>query len=379
MATTAPATPIPSVDAFKRDTTPTWSLGPLRGKKKVSRNNIGLIDLQLQRWEDAERRRETSWHVRRSILIALLGECRAWLANRSTKRSKNLAVRRPQVENLARVTFEWLKYVQFESLKWDAKNLPMMGTRQNVGGMQPGYAAERDVYIGNNKQTMPLAGTAVHQHVGALKKDVQTGGLDPNTLPPAVAALLNKQWSNFTDADYIALANYIRSRGRASDSQLRVWYMSKTHRRDYMLLIHNGKFMKGFDLPLEIKPGRTLVYAIDQYGSIFAADAGDGDPTFTADGLNHSTLNAGKDVICAGNITVQFGKPTIDNGSGHYAPTRQQLYDAINLLSDSGLDLTEWNVGIFDPNAKVTVVYPASTFKGNINITGPVIGQAKYS
>jgi len=63
---------------------------------------------------------------------------------------------------------------------------------------------------------------------------------------------------------------------------------------------------------------------------------------------NHSSLNAGADVICAGEIEFQNGMITyISNESGHYKPKPRQLQNCVNSLNvadEADLSRCEVNV-----------------------------------
>ena len=68
--------------------------------------------------------------------------------------------------------------------------------------------------------------------------------------------------------------------------------------------------------------------------------------------INHSSFNAGKDVIVAGVIYAKNGKLTyLDNASGHYQASREQLEEFIHLLEAEEVDLTGVEVGSMQPVA----------------------------
>ena len=52
---------------------------------------------------------------------------------------------------------------------------------------------------------------------------------------------------------------------------------------------------------------------------------------------NHSSLCAGREVICAGTMFFWKGQLLhIDNASGHYAPKRDALYKAVQIVVEAG-------------------------------------------
>jgi hypothetical protein len=141
--------------------------------------------------------------------------------------------------------------------------------------------------------------------------------------------------------------------------------MDKQTRLENMLIIKDGKLYRGFDEPLD--PGtRMIIWALDQYGSIIATASNTDASVHGATNINHSTMNAGKDVICAGEIMKigQFdvgdrpndiprrylGWMKITNGSGHYQPTAANFVAALQLLADDKLDFSKWIAGVMTPN-----------------------------
>jgi hypothetical protein len=79
---------------------------------------------------------------------------------------------------------------------------------------------------------------------------------------------------------------------------------------------------------------------MDRYGNLFI------DVNIPQGGnrkwVNHSTMLAGQEVICAGRITIDRGRFTsIDNFSGHYRATRQHLIRCVQALEEDGADL-DW-------------------------------------
>lgn len=90
------------------------------------------------------------------------------------------------------------------------------------------------------------------------------------------------------------------------------------------------------------------MYAMDRYGNLFVAydNAGFGQKVlnkatnakregreFRGGQFNHSSFCAGREIICAGTVFFWKGQLIhIDNSSGHYKPTRQNLWNAVNIL-----------------------------------------------
>ena len=76
--------------------------------------------------------------------------------------------------------------------------------------------------------------------------------------------------------------------------------------------------------------GHQTAYAMDYYGNLYCRDVKGGFTTDSDTGelkfFNHSSFNAGKNVICAGVLVIKDGLLiNINNMSGHYRPTKDNL------------------------------------------------------
>jgi hypothetical protein len=91
--------------------------------------------------------------------------------------------------------------------------------------------------------------------------------------------------------------------------------------------------------------------------------------------LNHSSLLAGADVLCAGLIQIGYNCATrreergvlgsIDNLSGHYKPTRENLMNCIQVLRDQGVSVDATRVEV--RTAQGDVRYWGRDFVRNMN------------
>ena len=89
------------------------------------------------------------------------------------------------------------------------------------------------------------------------------------------------------------------------------------------------------------------MYAIDEYGNLFAKNS----RALNGVGyFNHSSFNAGKDILCAGMLeTLNTGELVmISNQSGHYTPPRQNLWDAVDYLVTEGVNTTNTMVQLYE-------------------------------
>lgn len=101
---------------------------------------------------------------------------------------------------------------------------------------------------------------------------------------------------------------------------------------------------------------------MDKYGNLFVEATGErkdyvsyssrgGYTVKTSDAFNHSSFTAGNDVICAGCIHVGYDSRAgreepgvlsfIDNNSGHYKPTAENLHNCIIVLRDQGVNIDD--------------------------------------
>ncbi|GAA5265178.1 hypothetical protein ACOSOMT5_P1603 [Acidiphilium sp. MT5] len=349
-----PPPPLPTVQAFKIATT--VRKGPFARPRK----NISVVDVALEHCltqmagnDDKKKISALKW------LIAICdGYKTAHVAKGATTTS---AVRLPQVNALGMQAFKWLAWVSFGKRKAEFN---AHGPKAPAIGLKPGYAIERTQRVAlkanNAVNKMPVSGTFVHQQQ-------ETYAIDANQFPgapPPVITALQKSFDQLTQADYTAIGAYLTTRG-AGDADTRVYMMDKQTRLENMLIVKNGEFYTGFDQPLD--PGtRMIVWAMDQYGSIFGTASNTDASAQGATNINHSTMNAGKDVICAGEI-VKIGqndvgdRPSdiprkyigwmkITNGSGHYKPTAANLVTALQLLADDHLDFSKWIAGVMTAN-----------------------------
>jgi hypothetical protein len=108
-------------------------------------------------------------------------------------------------------------------------------------------------------------------------------------------------------------------------------------------------------------------YAMDGYGNLFSSEEEKG-PELAAQGyaiFNHSSFNAGKDVICAGFCIFQDGQLRwMDNNSGHYKPGVEHLLNALQVLASDGADLSETFVGVLNTKNWKQDIYTAHALLG---------------
>lgn len=148
----------------------------------------------------------------------------------------------------------------------------------------------------------------------------------------------------FADLDFTEFMELDRLLGR----QYKVLYMTKIQRLQYMAACENGRFfnvtagaeidMSGSTVDDDLERGVLRLYACDRYGNLFIVAE-----NHTVKGqkvqVNHSTLLGGREVLCAGTISIKRGiLRGITNLSGHYKPDGAALSA---LVADLG-QAVEW-------------------------------------
>jgi hypothetical protein len=150
------------------------------------------------------------------------------------------------------------------------------------------------------------------------------------------------------------------------------------------ILMQSKKDQGGYDLGM---------YAMDKYGNLFVRWAEDSSD-FVAKGIqtvskidgsknkyqmvdtknfNHSSLLAGGDVLCAGNIHIGWSVANdqetpgalsaIDNISGHYAPNVDALRECVRILhEEEGIALNYVRVGVMEAGAQAIKFYWGQNF-----------------
>jgi hypothetical protein len=337
--------PLPRCDAFMSNTTPGGLFTPGRGKE------LTAIDQALRSWEKAPlaARRITA-------LQAILLACKHWMDSKEDKRSGNLAGRRPHVIALLDLAYAHLQYevavqgvdpfYQKQAASFEQRKLTTQ--IQGAGPVKPlhgGYGLERKMYVAGGKQADPGSASWLHGRGADLDKLSLT----------QFEALITK------DAKY---------------NHSIVKFFDKGDRISKLIVIENGLLWDGPNHHFDTTDGgfaEQYPYAMDKYGNLLSAL----DTVVkqeTGRNFNHSTFNAGKEVICAGMIGAKNGRlVSIDNTSGHYKPTKDNLWRAVAILGTAGVDLTGVTCQVLVPNPKkpgksIMYTYDAAGFARDKNV-----------
>ncbi len=343
MSATAPQ--VMNMRAFKDTTNPANIFKRHRGR------HLSRIDKSLDLWNNGLGTRELSL----ARLAATLKACRDWLTSRADSTSDVTAFRRTGVQLLAQQVFARLQYEAFEDKKVRNKNY--------TGSLQPlvgGYAHERTTYLHSGKQTATSGSTA-----SALVQFADQVGADLN----------GKTFNQLTVQEFEQL---VKTYAADNLMESEVVFLKKQDRIGSLVVIEEGLLYDGPSSKLdtgELDRGGHP-YVIDGYGNLFSTDHHEQGRTLPAhQRFNHSSFNAGKDVICAGILQVQQGQIwCIDNNSGHYKPDRIQLINALMMLRDCGVDMGTLRVGLKEPSnqpGRLAFKYfnNATAFLANPNMT----------
>lgn len=312
MPTTRPQ--VMSLHEFKKKTTPSNIF-------KRGRSSIGTIDIALANWQVGAQSGQQSI----AGLMEILHACKDWLAAKGAKDSSNFQRRREVVLQLANSVFSRLQYETFELNKSRTQG----GARQvgQLKGLSPGYTHERSTYLTSGK-TAAVSGSTVSLLTEMAGKH------------PEWSWSPNKPFSQLSEQEFVKVMNNLGP--MLAGIQTEVLFMPKNERRNYMLIIDGGYIYNGFNQRFDTSRSQGgYPYVIDGYGSIYSTDHTAVERDLPLEQrFNHSTFNAGKDVVCAGMIKVVNGRLRyLDNNSGHYKPLRQNLHRAVKLLAECGVDM----------------------------------------
>lgn len=305
-------------------------------------------------------------------LYIVYKECEQWIAGHSGKFSISNK-KNTKGEAVAARLMQWIVGELDQQSPGLGTNLQGYGYKKSIaekGGLVvslgQGYNNERQTYVQSGKQLKPFSGSHVHG-------EADNAGLDFKNLT-------NKQFNNMG-------ATYSASDENKTKHVVRMHFMNKIQRLQKMVscqqdtpnttrwfnqsgvLVTNNATVNtpiGADLD-------CYLYAMDRYGNLFV-EVGEGaygrslglKGDAKSLGLvhrgktNHSSICAGREVICAGDIYFWKGQLIhIDNNSGHYAPTSDNLYRAVQILVDEGANVDYLRVGVR------TDLYKGRTFLKN--------------
>lgn len=318
---------LPTKDKFKHDTR-------VMGKRK----SIRLIDIALEAWEADHGLENSTWVYK---------ECRHWLKAKEGKNSSGAVKRRGEIFTLLAGAIQWIAYndpelgVAFEAFHRRKAGLP--DGHADAHSMPGVYQHERSTYMASGKEHAMSATEIASEYL------MPAGRLD--------ALGVADTFSKLTEEEYISAAGAL--------GNVDVIYLRKMSRLRFMLMQNQYHMLCSIDMQLFTTDQRDgWPFAMDRYGNLFCADNRDHGGQF-----NHSSFNAGREVICAGNMKINNGQLImIDNNSGHYQPPLQQLENAIINLRDEQVDLSACLIEAHDyetqPGFHVVWEYTVDAFLG---------------
>jgi hypothetical protein len=246
--------------------------------------------------------------------------------------------------------------------KWTLQQYPL------ISSALAKYAYKKSLASTPVKTATPLFG--VYAHEGTAYKNLKAQGqfLDPGMPRFAPSASLlhqhkghatafnNSEFANLSFQQYMEL-------DRLLGCQYKVLYLNKIERLRYMVAVEDGLFFNILesglagtcettveaDLGLAGHDQIARVYACDRHGNLFVAADDLKDQQGKKIQLNHSSLLAGREVRCAGTISIKFGMLRgISNMSGHYKPDTAALRQLLMQLRGEGVDVDSDQIVICD-------------------------------
>ncbi len=308
------------------------------------RKTIKLIDDALDEWHK---------NINFNNTVRVYKECRHWLKAKQLKTDGNTPKRKNQINILLAGTLAWMRHLdpQFgRAFDLFEQKKATQGRHPGLQPMQGVYMHERSLYVKNNKQRAPSASMLDAQYDN-LKK--------PSKFPQEFGDLKEKEYAEID-----------RLTGRTQD----VIYMRKMSRLRDMLLIDNvGRFTGVDGLITNTNQKYGWPFAMDRYGNVFTLD------DVSADGqFNHSSFNAGNDVVCAGFIKIlNGGLLLVSNNSGHYKPRRGHLQKLLGILKADLVDLTNCVIEFHDYSTGKLHVFEYTVSAFEVSRDGPQLGNMR--
>jgi hypothetical protein len=321
-------------DQFKTETNP-----------KDVRKALAGIDALLKEWVGAKDGNSTERKV--LILRRIARECVDYVTKKDAKRAKKAAARfgKPsarlvnritKVKQLAGQTFLRLAFEQYEYQKAvrSGPGTKLGAIAGNATSLKGSYAHERTNFnVIKNAQGLAGTQTAINpQGASFVHQKMEEHSAAPKAAPPNIVAMLSKSFDTLTLQEFNTLQNHF-SQGQQGLGHLpNVHFARKDERlREMMLVPVDGVLHMSDGGICNVK---WNAYALDIYGNLLVAKANSSwNHGQSGAQFNHSTLAAGGDVICAGEIKIENGMiKYISNESGHYKPTAVQLASAILAL-----------------------------------------------
>jgi len=355
---------IPDPITFKTNTSPLaktvmgFNVGPGYG------SNMTKVLLALEAY-DAQKL--AAVEIRQRLLYNLWKQCGKWLALKAGKSTANelFARRKMHITNLQGEALNELAAIN-PNLRTMLENYQskksLQGAMHGLKGLSGGYSIERELYLKHGKASgMTVSMSNVHSSIGSGNHRTYK-------------ALQKKDFSHLLASDVEKLLKVSIPEDKQHGKQ--VAFMNKIERLKYIVQIENDLCCDIDDRLISLTDKlwdsySLFPYAMDKYGNLFvvtdflskrnvvqALPGGGNTTNFQLKQLtqfNHSTILAGADVICAGCIHIGWNArrnaaepgvlSSIDNGSGHYKPSLDDLVRCVSILQQQGVDIGRVRVG----------------------------------
>jgi len=317
------------------------------------------------------------------LLISLLTAVRRWKISKESKSAKDdwSDVHRARFTVISELEREIMRELQqFAGAGGETGSMAMSerassyerhkeaGAHKHLRSLGDGYAHERTQFTQQKKKTtdldskaaksVPFGASAVSESIRTIQKDPEKyrGVISDALLQQLQGADLHKMKYD----QFMSLADAL-AKQPVGLQESRVHFLRKTERIERFLTWTNGgKFYKQPGVGYTTPNGMPDIYAMDKYGNLltmptrtyFNVRGGNYD-TRTASVLaqhNHSSLNAGADVISAGMIEFNQGDIVyIDNNSGHYKPSNRDIQNAVeSLVTADNADVSRLIIKVFE-------------------------------
>jgi hypothetical protein len=357
----------------------------------VRGSNIAEIDEALQDWDTIPL--TASADIKMAALSRIISACKAWIRKKEGKKGVPAAVLPGQTESLYAKRYRAIKALANQAVQQLFLLDPNLGAAHalfqfkkatagvaaGVGvpavatmpkrAMAPGYLNERRSYLDFNKQRA-LSGSVLHEVIDdAADPTLRSNDKKKAKAQTKVGKIMrNRTFDSLTPQEYQAigaLAGDLRNQGAE------VKYFTKLERLKMMATADaNGLLVDYQSNPLNSGNG-VWPFAIDRYGNLFFAR--DNPPPGYAR-FNHSSFNAGNDVICAGTMRILNGQlMSFNNNSGHYKPDRTNLSNALIVIRDViGADMSQAEIEYWDAVSSPThIIINVYTITNFVNAGAP--------
>ncbi len=286
-----------------------------------------------------------------SYLYQLEKQCRKWLQEKQGKQSQKSITRQFWVQKLSgEIPVEMAS--QFPDL-WQALNtfdLKKAQSKANPIGPSFGpkgvYAHEKSLYRFNKSKGKysdaggaRMTGSATLLHANGANTLDQKSHPNHRAFKKSSLAPMGMGQLSFpalSEPQFWEL-------DKLCQGQFNVLYLSKIQRLQYMVNIDQGQLNRPDGTAITLMPGATVrneidhcPYAMDKYGNLFVTTEGD----HQGIQINHTTLCAGGEVLCAGTMSIKNGElRAVNNNSGHYKPDTQNLQQLLTTLKKEGVNV----------------------------------------